>query len=64
MWWETIPAFLIIGGAMYGAGQALGAIQRQMNGGRPRRTRTDFWSSQMYKRDERLVGNLNDQQGL
>ena len=34
MWWECIPPFAIIAGAMWAAGQGIGLVQRYQNGGK------------------------------
>ena len=34
MWYETLPSFAIIIGAMYLAGKGVGAVDRLANGGR------------------------------
>ncbi|XP_049958452.1 uncharacterized protein LOC126474969 [Schistocerca serialis cubense] len=64
MWYEIIPSFAIIVGAMTVPTVAMYYVQKGISGNPYRRNLTNRWERLMYTRDMRLTGDAYKTKGL
>jgi len=58
MWYEILPGFMVIAGAITFTGAGLRLIQYFECEGKPQRFFLDDYSRKMMKRDERITGSM------